>query len=54
MTERVIRIARSSARWLPGVAGAVLVVAGLYVAWPPLGLIAAGAFLLVFDERGSE
>lgn len=34
-----------------GALGAFLIVAGLLAAWPPLGLIAAGAGLLVADWR---
>ena len=38
-------------KFLPGVLGGLLVVAG--VAWllPPLGLIVAGGFLLALDRR---
>lgn len=38
-------------KYLPGILGALLVVAG--VAWllPPLGLIVAGGFLLALDRR---
>lgn len=43
----------SAMRTLPGVAGALLVSYGLYLAWLPLGFIAAGAFLLLIDRRVS-
>ncbi|WIM97692.1 hypothetical protein ACTOB_001240 [Actinoplanes oblitus] len=38
-------------RTLPGLAGALLVSFGLYLAWVPLGVIALGAFLLLIDRR---
>ncbi|MGW3346786.1 hypothetical protein ACWDA3_26035 [Nonomuraea rubra] len=38
-------------RWGPGVAGPVLIAYGLWLAWEPLGLIAAGAFLVLLDRR---
>lgn len=38
-------------RTLPGMAGALLVSYGLYLAWLPLGFIAAGGFLLLLDRR---
>lgn len=38
-------------RVLPGIAGAVLVSAGLWMAWPPLGVVAAGGFLLALDRK---
>lgn len=42
---------RPLARFVPGVLGAVLVAGGLALIWPPLGLIAAGGFLLLLDWR---
>lgn len=36
---------------LPGILGALLVVAGVAVMWWPLALVVAGAFLLVLDFR---
>ena len=39
------------------VAGATLVVYGLYLAWPPLAYVAAGALLLAFSltrEAGAK
>lgn len=56
MVERLRRIAQLRPRlprpsWLAGAAGSALVSVGLWVAWPPLGLIAAGVFLLLIDER---
>lgn len=38
-------------KYVPGVLGAVLVVAGLAWLMPALGVIAAGVFLLVVDRR---
>jgi hypothetical protein len=38
-------------RSVPGGVGAVLVSYGLYLAWLPLGFIAAGCFLLLIDRR---
>lgn len=38
-------------RTLPGVLGALLISYGLYLAWLPLGFIAAGGFLLLIDRR---
>ncbi len=35
----------------PGLAGALAVSYGLWVAWVPLGFVALGAFLLVADRR---
>ena len=35
----------------PGLAGALAVSYGLWLAWVPLGFIALGAFLLVADRR---
>ncbi|MGJ3223769.1 hypothetical protein ACQEUV_33080 [Micromonospora aurantiaca (nom. illeg.)] len=55
---RVIAAAGWTAEWagratrsLPGVAGALLASYGLWLAWPPLGFIAAGLFLLAIDRR---
>lgn len=39
------------AAWAPGVSGAVLVSVGLGLVWFPLGLVAAGGFLLLLDRR---
>lgn len=39
---------------LVGLAGGVLVVAGLWVAWLPLGLIAAGALLVLVAVIGAD
>lgn len=44
-------VLRRLARGLPGVVGALLVCAGLTLAWLPLGLMAAGGFLLLVDWR---
>lgn len=41
------RTLRAAGRTSPGVTGALLVAVGLGLAWLPLGLIAAGGFLLV-------
>lgn len=38
-------------RGLPGVGGPLLVSAGLWMAWPPLGLIFAGLALWALDRR---
>ena len=38
-------------KFVPGVLGAVLIVAGAAWLLPPLGLIAAGGFLLAIDRR---
>lgn len=44
------RLLRAS-RTLPGLTGAGLVCYGAWLAWPPLGFLAAGAFLLLADRR---
>ena len=36
---------------LPGILGALLVVAGVAFVWWPLALIVAGGFMLVLDHR---
>lgn len=38
-------------QWLPGILGALLVVAGVAVVWWPAGLVVAGGFLLVLDNK---
>ncbi len=38
-------------KYVPGALGAVLVVVGCALILPPLGLIAAGGFLLAVDRR---
>lgn len=38
-------------KYLPGLLGAVLVIAGCAWVLPALGLIAAGGFLLALDRR---
>lgn len=38
-------------RGLPGIGGPLLVSAGLWMAWKPLGLIFAGAVLWALDRR---
>ena len=38
-------------KFVPGVLGAVLIVAGCALILPPLGLIAAGGLLLAIDRR---
>ena len=43
--------AGAALRVLPGAAGAALVSWGAGLAWPPLGLATAGAFLLMLDRR---
>lgn len=41
---------REVARIIPGVLGALLVSYGLFEAWRPLGLVAAGLFLIAADR----
>lgn len=36
---------------LPGILGPLLVCAGLFLAWPPLGVIALGSVLWLIDWR---
>jgi len=38
-------------KFLPGILGALLVVLGVALMWPPLALIVAGCFLLMLDRR---
>jgi len=38
-------------RAAPGTVGALLMSYGLWSAWPPLGFLAAGVFLLLMDRR---
>lgn len=45
------RMLGGALRSAPGVVGASLVCAGLALAWVPLGLVAAGVFLLALDRR---
>jgi hypothetical protein len=45
------RLVGVAGRGLPGLAGAGLVCYGLWLAWAPLGFIAAGGFLLLLDRR---
>jgi hypothetical protein len=42
---------RQLGRGLPGIAGPLLVSAGMWMAWRPLGLIFAGAALWLLDRR---
>lgn len=42
---------RQLGRGLPGVAGPLLVSAGMWMAWRPLGVIFAGAALWLLDRR---
>lgn len=51
LVEAAGRMVGVAARGLPGAAGPVLVCYGLWQAWPPLGWIAGGAFLLWLDRR---
>lgn len=39
------------ARITPGIAGPVAISAAGWMAWPPLGVLAAGVFLLLADRR---
>ncbi|MEU3972350.1 hypothetical protein [Streptomyces bacillaris] len=41
----------ATARVVPGIGGAVLVSYGMWLAWAPLGVTAAGVFLLLLDRR---
>ena len=38
-------------KYLPGILGALLVVAGVAAVWWPLALVVAGGFLLALDRR---
>lgn len=42
---------RQLGRGLPGIAGPLLVSAGLWMAWRPLGVVFAGAALWLLDRR---
>ncbi|WP_433382782.1 hypothetical protein [Streptosporangium sp. CA-115845] len=46
-----VRRLGEACRWLPGLAGAACVCVGLALIYRPLGLLAAGAFLLLLDRR---
>ncbi len=43
--------ALAAARFLPAALGLVCTVVGLYLAWPPLGWLGAGALLILADRR---
>ena len=45
-----VRLGRLGAVFVPGLAGAVLVSWGAWLAWHPAGLIAAGGFCLACDR----
>lgn len=47
----VLRGVRRVALAVPGVAGAGLVAFGAWLAWPPVGFVVAGVFLLLLDRR---
>jgi hypothetical protein len=47
VTGRVLRWSAA----VPGIAGAALVVAGVWEVYRPAGLMAGGAFLLLLDWR---
>lgn len=49
--EAVGAALRSAGRGLPGIAGALALCAGLWMAWPPLGVIMLGLLLLAIDWR---
>ncbi len=38
-------------RFVPGILGALLIVAGVAVVWWPAALVVAGVFLLAVDRR---
>lgn len=48
---RAAEAAGHAARVGPGLAGALCVAYGLWLAWAPLGFVALGAFLLLADRR---
>ncbi|MER6834256.1 hypothetical protein ABT320_09690 [Streptomyces cellulosae] len=48
---RAAGAAGHAARVGPGLAGALLVAYGLWLAWAPLGFVAGGTFLLLADRR---
>jgi hypothetical protein len=48
---RLAGVAGTVGRTAPGVLGPLLICAGLYLAWVPLGFVAAGAFLLLVDRQ---
>lgn len=45
------RLAAATLRSLPAAGGIMLSCYGLWLAWPPLGFIGAGAFLLLMDRK---
>ena len=51
LTLRVAAWAGGLVRSLPGVLGAGAVCVGLGLIYVPLGILAAGAFLLIIDRR---
>ncbi|MDX3024062.1 hypothetical protein [Streptomyces acidiscabies] len=48
---RIAEAAGRTVRLGPGLAGAGLVAYGVWLAWPPLGFVVLGAFLLLTDRR---
>lgn len=48
-----LRLFRRVLAFVPGLAGAVAISVGAWLAWPPAGLVAAGLFLLMLDRRMS-
>lgn len=48
---KLAEMAGAIGRTVPGVLGPLLICTGLYFAWMPLGLVAAGAFLMLVDRQ---
>lgn len=51
--ERAGAAVRTVGKGFPGIVGPLLVCAGLWLAWPPLGVIALGLILWALDRRVS-
>jgi hypothetical protein len=49
----VLRLSVQVGVQLPGLAGAGAICYGLWLAWPPLGFVAIGTFLLLVDRRSA-
>lgn len=49
--ERAGRVLRSVGRGIPGTVGPLMVAVGLWLAWPPLGVIALGLTFWALDRR---
>jgi hypothetical protein len=50
----VLRLSVRVGVQLPGLAGAAAICYGLWLAWPPLGFVAVGTFLLLVDRRAAS